>query len=337
MHSFLSGRESRLERSTAFQTCDIDETRAYIGALFKEHDLEVIGAKQKPDVVVRHASLEHVDLVYDRHGANVEIFPDKLDDFFLLQIPLAGHAIVNVENRAETYGPGTACLISSSVGVRMSFSGDCEHLNVRVSHHVLMKALERALGDCAAHSLIFRPFIDFTKPEHAALMNLITYLVNVTYYTPKLLRIESNIKHLADLLVDTMLMTVDSNYRGILTGREGRFAPAHVRRARSFIRENLKNCVSSTDIARAAHVSTRSMFAGFAAYYGMGPMTYLRNLRLDAVHETLERSASQDVQVSDVAAEYGFLHFGHFAAAYHERFGELPRATLSRTSSELRS
>jgi transcriptional regulator GlxA family with amidase domain len=41
-------------------------------------------------------------------------------------------------------------------------------------------------------------------------------------------------------------------------------------------------------------------------------------------------AADPDASVTDVALACGFAHFGRFAGAYRERFGETPSETLHR-------
>jgi transcriptional regulator GlxA family with amidase domain len=56
-------------------------------------------------------------------------------------------------------------------------------------------------------------------------------------------------------------------------------------------------------------------------------MTHVRNRRLERVRAALLTS---EESTSVVALDAGFTHLGRFAAAYRERFGELPSATRSR-------
>jgi AraC-like DNA-binding protein len=57
-------------------------------------------------------------------------------------------------------------------------------------------------------------------------------------------------------------------------------------------------------------------------------MVYLREVRLNRVHDELLSAAPDDVTVSVVASRWGFLHHGRFAEAYRRKFGCSPSATL---------
>jgi transcriptional regulator GlxA family with amidase domain len=82
------------------------------------------------------------------------------------------------------------------------------------------------------------------------------------------------------------------------------------------------------ELARVGCLSVRTLHATFQQELGESPMSYLRRLRLDHVRAELMRAHPADVQVTEVALRWGFLHQSRFAQQYRERFGELPRDTL---------
>ena len=98
--------------------------------------------------------------------------------------------------------------------------------------------------------------------------------------------------------------------------------------AEEFLRASLTEPVTLTDIAAAAGVSVRTLTRLFARRYGMGPMRWLRTLRLDAVRRALLDADPAERSVTEVALRHGFTHLGRFAGQYRERFGETPSDTL---------
>lgn len=95
--------------------------------------------------------------------------------------------------------------------------------------------------------------------------------------------------------------------------------------AEQYARSRLCAPIALEDLARAAGVSARTLHFYCKRDHGIGPMEWLRNLRLDAAREQLRQSRSR--QITDVATSCGFGHLGRFSAYYRERFGELPRDT----------
>jgi AraC-like DNA-binding protein len=57
------------------------------------------------------------------------------------------------------------------------------------------------------------------------------------------------------------------------------------------------------------------------------PMAHLRAIRLDRIHAELSTGEPGSVNVGTVAARWGFVHGGRFAAAYRRRFGCTPSET----------
>jgi AraC-like DNA-binding protein len=87
-----------------------------------------------------------------------------------------------------------------------------------------------------------------------------------------------------------------------------------------------------TDLCRAAAVSERTLEYAFKEIMGLTPMNYLIRLRLHRVRQALLSAAPDSTTVSIEALNWGFWHFGEFARAYKECFGELPSDTLRRKS-----
>jgi AraC-like DNA-binding protein/tetratricopeptide (TPR) repeat protein len=99
--------------------------------------------------------------------------------------------------------------------------------------------------------------------------------------------------------------------------------PRHVRRALAYLRQHFTQKVTLADVAAAAGTSERTLRRNFARFVGLAPLAYLRQLRLAAVRNELPQGEDA---ISRIAARYGFTHFGRFAMAYRECFGESPSA-----------
>jgi AraC-like DNA-binding protein len=102
-----------------------------------------------------------------------------------------------------------------------------------------------------------------------------------------------------------------------------------LKRALSFIEENVNRPLTVRDICRAAGVSWRTLDYAFREHFGVTPKAYLKAIRLNAVRRELRR-AGRPVLIADVANRWGFWHMGQFAADYQRLFGELPSASLTR-------
>jgi AraC-like DNA-binding protein len=102
-----------------------------------------------------------------------------------------------------------------------------------------------------------------------------------------------------------------------------------VTRACDFIEAHLHAPITLTDLCAAAGVSTRALEYGFQDFYELGPMAYVRNLRLCRVRDNLLASSRRGDSVSNTARRWCFTHMGQFSHDYRELFGEMPSMTLT--------
>jgi AraC-like DNA-binding protein len=105
---------------------------------------------------------------------------------------------------------------------------------------------------------------------------------------------------------------------------------AKLRAAVEHVHAHADEPITIADLAQVAGLSVRSVQESFRRVFGVSPLTYLRQVRLDRVHDELLALDPRSVSVGQVATRWGFAHLGRFSAAYAERFGEYPKQTLRR-------
>lgn len=130
----------------------------------------------------------------------------------------------------------------------------------------------------------------------------------------------------ADLLGDVaMLLATDT-----VTPRGERASAVRIRRSEEFLLANADRHVTIAELCGEVGAPERTLRADFRARFGVGPIAYLRRVRLNDARRTLLRGGAPSVTAAATAC--GFYHFGEFSAAYRAHFGELPSATLRRGS-----
>ena len=75
-------------------------------------------------------------------------------------------------------------------------------------------------------------------------------------------------------------------------------------------------------------MSTRSIYHLFERHAKTTPKHFIRQRKLQAVHNALIDPNSQFANITALALEYGFTHLGRFAEIYRETFGRLPSEVL---------
>lgn len=107
--------------------------------------------------------------------------------------------------------------------------------------------------------------------------------------------------------------------------------PATLRRAIAFIDGNPERDITMSDIAVAAHVTTRAVQLAFRRHMDTTPTGYLRQVRLQHAHEQLQDARPQEgITVTAVAMRWGFANPSHFSAHYRDAYGAAPSDTLKR-------
>jgi AraC-like DNA-binding protein len=265
----------------------------------------------------------------------VHIDPGYLRDFFLLQIPLRGGAEIRCGAQQVDATPRLASLPSPTEPLSMRWADDSPHLILRVARQALVARLEALLQVPVDRPLVFELGVPLDQPALAPLVHFIDCLRHTLDAGNSLQATQALARHAQEYLLSTLLLTATHSHSRALAG-DGRrsLLPRGVRRAQEYMQAHAEQPLSLADVCREAGCSARTLQAAFREHAGMGPMDFLRQLRLDRVHAELQAPAGAgragSAGVRDVAQKYGFLHLGHFAAQYRNRFGELPSETASR-------
>ncbi|MCP2337865.1 helix-turn-helix transcriptional regulator [Actinomadura rupiterrae] len=134
----------------------------------------------------------------------------------------------------------------------------------------------------------------------------------------------------SQLLAASVLNTFPNSASADPTAADRRDAhPATLRRAVAYIDAHAQLDISVADIAAAVHVSIRTLQCAFRRHLDTTPMRYLRRVRLSHAHaDLLSAAPGSGATVTAIAARWGFLQPGRFAADYRAAYGRLPHETL---------
>lgn len=108
----------------------------------------------------------------------------------------------------------------------------------------------------------------------------------------------------------------------------------YVVKAEEYMRANLDEPLTVSEIAAAIGVSPRSLQLAFREVCSASPREILALMRLHLVHEKLKSDRSE-AGVTDIALECGVANIGRFASSYREVYGEKPSTTRRRARAGL--
>ena len=99
------------------------------------------------------------------------------------------------------------------------------------------------------------------------------------------------------------------------------------RKGDEYLRHHLTSPVGLIDLCDELGASARTVQYAFRERFGIGPIEYLRILRLDSARLDLKSARQTGRKIREIAASWGFIHMGNFAYDYRKHFGELPSHT----------
>jgi AraC-like DNA-binding protein len=325
-----------LARHELFRTKNLDEARERVGKIFCPHYLNLRERGTQLDARQHSVSVsKEVSLNYVQNGAAVDIEPGYLGDFYLLQIPLRGHAQIQCGQQQIAAHSKMASLPSPTEPLTMAWAKDSPHLIVRLSKGAVVRQFEALNQDVLVRPLVFELGVDMESPNLAPMLDFVRYLY-ATYDRNRTTERSPLAEQAESFLISSLLSLVTHNYSTSLDRELDRaLLPRSVKRAQEFLHAHAQEPLSLAEICAQLGIGSRTLQIAFKQHLGLGPMAYLRDIRLDAIrkilsdHDGVRQSSDQmRPKISELALKFNFLHLGHFAQHYQQRFGELPTDTM---------
>lgn len=317
-----------LGRHALFSTTDVDEAREQVARVFCDHKLKPRERATRLDAWQNMARLGSTAVGAMGYGAEVEIDPGTLGDFYLLMLPYAGGASIQHGGQRTNVTSACGSILNPEDPTLMEWSAECAQLMVRIDRYALERQLSVMLGGVSVPSIRF----DLAMPAIGGtarwwqLVNMLMDSLDAPTVVPNSL---ATSLHESLLLVSLLDCQVHS-YSDKLSKEPKSIAPRHVRHVETYIAENADQPLTVEDLVAVSGVSARALFDGFRRFRDTSPLAYLRSVRLARVRQQL-LNPSKDETVSTVAMQWGFYQLGRFAAVYKATYGETPSETLRRS------
>ncbi|WP_436700313.1 AraC family transcriptional regulator [Nocardioides sp. BYT-33-1] len=315
-----------LSRHRQIATVELEQARDEVARRFCAHRLTLTRASGRLDMVHNAAAIGgDVTLNYLRYGDEVRITPGRFDDFFLVQVPLAGTARVKVGDRVVASDRTHASLGSPTEPVDMLWSDGCEQLLV----YLRRQAVEELAGEghgCGT-PVVFDPMMDLEAPSLRAWLRLVHLALDDIEAGGALFRSPLAATHFEQTLISGLLAAQPNS--------SGAVAPAPVPGSRvvravvQLIESEPERAWRLAELAGHVGVSARTLQEAFQRELGTSPLEQLRRTRMERVRRDLVDADPSTTSVTEVAARWGFFHLGRFSQAYRAAYQELPSQTLA--------
>lgn len=277
-------------------------------------------ATQSKKIIVASSYYEG-DFRISRQGTS-----DKIHLF----LPMNGGASFECRGESTPSIPGHGTILEGArTTSAMKLEGPRRHLALIFDRESIRQKIASMLDRTIVGDLQILPKIDLTQGHGSVVAGLAIELYRCLSADSQRLRSGYSVNSIQESLEYLLIEGCSHKYSYELLRNSPSPSPKHVKKAIEYMESNISNPISLQDVASASNVSIRALQQGFRNFRNINPMSYLRDLRLTAVHSELS-SSDRSILVSDVALKWGFTHLGRFAADYRKRYGYLPAQTPKR-------
>ena len=320
-------------RIHSFVTNDVDESIEIGSRLFNDHHVRPLHARAAFSYSLTAARVGTVAFGRLRYGCEVSVDVTGAEDSYAVSIPSTGTIRfrgggVDAESTPEL------AMVGSPVD-RVTVSGWAAEEDslamVWFNRRALEADLGRLLGIDAPVVIAFPRLLDLRDGRGAEWYAYAKTIFDAVGRPGALALNPLVAAQVSSILSTGLLLAADHQYRTALDAPPAPQTPATVRRAMHFIEDNVREPITVPDIAASVGSSVRALNRGFKEHLGTSPLAYLTRVRMEGAHRELLCGAPEDTSVSQIAAAWGFYHFGRFAARYREQHGMSPSETLRST------
>lgn len=309
------------------RTDDPELASERFGAYLARHRL-ILHSRQPRFLARMNASqVGPVLVAYIDYGADLTVRASELGNLTALLLPLTGWLRVRQGGVEIVSSQHSGAILRSDLESTLVWSEDLSLVTLAFDHQALNQHLGRMIGSGRKASLTLDQTI---RPEQRAstwnaMLHPLLDLASGTRHggTSPLVAAE-----VGRAVMTTLLLSQPHDHYRAMLAPAPPTTPKAVRMVAETMRADPGADHDLTELAAMAGVSVRSLQAGFRRMYGVSPTTYLREVRLDRVHEALASADPASRTVTEVATEWGFANLGRFAGEYRKRFGQPPSATL---------
>jgi len=274
---------------------------------------------------IRMKKLNHVGL-FTVSANSFKVTKEPQGDFYGLSVPLDAPLTVSERGRNQEYASSTAHLLKPGSAFDCTAKRDSHFLVVNIFVDSVNDYSKKLLQSDSQNFSSLKPDISFFTQTGSNLLRSVatTWSVlnnQISANGITLIELEDNL--LANFVIHS---NEDMKVRKSFNNDD----PCHLSRAEEFICANLSNPITRDQLAEVSGRSIRTLSRLFEKKYGIGPMAFIKQRRLDAAYLDLISAKLDSTSVTHVAFNYGFAHTGKFAIEYGKTFGESPSTSLAR-------
>ncbi len=317
-----------LPQRPRFKTEDADSCHNYIRDDSKTHDFALTRSSRLLGFAHSACSVGRVAINWCGLATTdgFSITQTCAAPYFSFQFVLAGTCRLEGRHESRIVGPGEVFIRDPECTQREFWQDECKQFVIRIDRSVIERQLSEELAKTIGRQLTFD--LVARDPGIAGWVYQVAHSLWLGGDASALVKANRVANNLERTLISMFLAGFRHSESEGLERDPQCPAPYYVKRAETYIREQIGEALTIDDIAAQAGVSTRTLFYGFKRWRDTTPMAYIRDARLELARKELKKARSCGGTVSDVAINAGFTNFSQFSKLYKARFGEAPSMTM---------
>jgi AraC-like DNA-binding protein len=311
------------------ETRDVDEARATCGEVYFPHRLRVLHDTRDFRMSLTAIAAGPIAAGLLSYADEVVIETGELTTGYQVNVPLDGALNTRSGSDELCATMTTAAVYRPDAHAQLhGWKGGGRLFGLKIDRSALEDHLSLMLDRPVRSPVALSPRLDLTTTRGRRWWSLARTLVELAHDPAASHPLV--VRPLTQAVVSALLMCTDHPDRDALAEPAPQVGPRAIRRAVELVEAHPERGWTSADLAREAGLSVRALQEGFARHLGSTPMSHIRSVRLTRAHGDLLLSDPGAQSVAGIATRWGFSHFGRFAAAHREHYGEAPSLTLHR-------
>jgi len=321
-----------LEENLIYRGNDFARASLAVSSISEPRTFEPLSGVPTPFIELRRARLRFSEIGLTFNNVETRMTTPARVNYYSLAIPLSGHQLIITDSGEVSTTPPFARL--SSAGSVYDIRRSANYVAIIVS--LSMPGFEHFVGDKIDFLIPpEKPFslkLDLSSEQFSVFTSILGALCRALDErgrdTPQR---DIVISRLEEALWFSFADACPELYIEHNEARQVGSMSAGTQRVTAYIEDNAPKALTLSDLVKVSGMSARTLYSGFNQAFGIGPMAYLKRVRLIRCRADLLAANPEAEFVGDVAANWGFYHLSSFARDYRKEFDELPSHTLKRS------
>lgn len=315
-----------MSAATKLRGRDLCVVESMVSNLAEPRRINPCTTSSTPNIRISHVILNFGHLFGVQHKSAIEVTSPPLA-LYQIMVPLRGKLVGHSDIEAT---PGTALVYSPQDRFNTYWSEDCIALVLSVYAEKLRALARTTFPALEPNRMRIGSLMTLTDGSGRSFANALGTICRESVDPGSAFSRGITTKSVEETLLLSLLLSQENDVRALSNKTICSSRRNYVARTLDYIDAHVADELTLADLIDASGASARTLQYGFIEQFGVGPITYLKRLRMHCVHDALRKAAPGSCQVGNVAAQWGFFNGSAFARTYRKMFGELPSETLSR-------